>query len=283
MKGRITKAVAGALVGCMLVFGCLGLAACGGGSSSSSAASSASASASASAASVDTSRGYKLVNAGKLTIGSDLDYKPMEFLEGSAPAGFSVDMMQEICKRLDLEMNYLSPQNFDSLITQVAGGSSMDIAVSSFTINDERAELIDFSIPYFDSNQAVVTLASAPYTTKEELNGQPVGAQSGTTGEEWVKENLKNSEYTPYTMPTDALAALRAGKIQAVVYDSSVALNQISQDSGTYKLVEEIATGEQYGIAVNKSNPELLKAINNALSDMQKDGTLDNLKKKWFG
>ena len=73
MKGRITKAVAGALVGCMLVFACLGLAACGGGSSSSSAASSAS----ASAASVDTSRGYKLVNAGKLTIGSDLDYKPM--------------------------------------------------------------------------------------------------------------------------------------------------------------------------------------------------------------
>ncbi len=279
MKAGISKAIIGALVGCMLVFGCLGLVACGGGSSSSKASSGTS----ASAASVDTSRGYKLVKAGKLTIGSDLDYKPMEYLEGTTPAGFGVEMMQEVCKRLNLEMNYLSPQNFDSLITQVAGGSSMDVAVSSFTINDERAQLIDFSIPYFDSNQAVVTLANAPYTSKEQLNGQPVGAQSGTTGEEWIKENLKNSQYTPYTMPTDALAALRAGKIQAVVYDSSVALNQISQDPGTYKLVEEIATGEQYGIAVNKDNPELLKAINNALTEMSKDGTMDNLKKKWFG
>ena len=279
MKARITKAVTAVFVGCMLVFACLGLVACGGGSSSGSA----SGSASASAASVDTSKGYKLVNAGKLTIGSDLDYKPMEYLEGSTPAGFDVEMMQEVCKRLGVETNYLSPQNFDSLITQVAGGSSMDVAVSSITINDERSELIDFSAPYFDSNQAVVTLADAPYTTKEQLNGKPVGAQSGTTGEEWVKENLKDSQYTPYTMPTDALAALRAGKIEAVIYDSSVALNQISQDAGTYKLVEEIATGEQYGIAVNKNNPELLKAINNALSEMQKDGTMDKLKKKWFG
>lgn len=279
MKARITKAVTAAFVGCMLVFACIGLTACGGGSSSGSASSSAS----ASAASVDTSKGYKLVNAGKLTIGSDLDYKPMEYLEGSTPAGFDVEMMQEVCKRLGVETNYLSPQNFDSLITQVAGGSSMDVAVSSITINDERSELIDFSAPYFDSNQAVVTLADAPYTTKEQLNGKPVGAQSGTTGEEWVKENLKDSQYTPYTMPTDALAALRAGKIEAVIYDSSVALNQISQDAGTYKLVEEIATGEQYGIAVNKNNPELLKAINNALSEMQKDGTMDKLKKKWFG
>ena len=83
-------------------------------------------------------------------------------------------------------------------------------------------------------------------------------------------------------MPTDALAALRAGKIQAVVYDSSVALNQISQDPGTYKLVEEIATGEQYGIAINKSNTKLRQDINKTLADMKADGTLDQISKKWF-
>ncbi len=278
MKKGFSKIIVGVLVASMLVFGCFALAACGGSASSSSASSKQTASASGK---VD-EHGYTLVNQGKLTIGSDLDYKPMEFLEGDAPAGFAVDMMQEVCKRLGLEMNYLSPQNFDSLITQVAGGSSMDVAVSSFTINDERAQLIDFSDPYFDSNQAVVTLANSAYTAKEQLDGQPVGAQSGTTGEEWVKENLKNSAYTPYTMPTDALAALRAGKIQAVVYDSSVALNQISQDPGTYKLVEEIATGEQYGIAINKSNTKLRQDINKALADMKADGTLDQISKKWF-
>ena len=179
-------------------------------------------------------------------------------------------------------MNYLSPQNFDSLITQVAGGTSMDVAVSSITINDERAELIDFSDSYFDSNQAVVVAADSGYSAKEDLNGEPVGAQSGTTGEEWIKENLKDSPYTPYTNVSDALAALRAGKIKAVVYDSPVAKNHVKSDPGAYKLLEEIATGEQYGIAINKENTKLKEDINKAIADMQADGTFDKLNAKWF-
>ena len=220
---------------------------------------------------------------GKLTVGSDLDYKPMEYLDGDKPAGFGVDMTQEICNRLGLEMNFLSPQNFDSLITQVNGGTSMDVAVSSITINDEREELVDFSTPYYDSNLAIVTLADSDVASASDLSGKPVGAQSGSTGEEWAKENLGDSSYTPYTGPTDALTALRAGKIQAVVLDAPVASDYVKEDAGTYKLVDEIATGEQYGIAINKDNPELKKAIDSALADMQADGTLDKLKQKWLG
>ena len=198
---------------------------------------------------------YKLVESGKLTVGSDLDYKPMEYLDGDKPAGFGVDMTQEICNRLGLEMNFLSPQNFDSLITQVNGATSMDVAVSSITINDEREELVDFSTPYYDSNLAIVTLADSDVASASDLSGKPVGAQSGSTGEEWAKENLGDSSYTPYTGPTDALTALRAGKIQAVVLDAPVASGYVKENAGTYKLVDEIATGEQYGIAVNKDNP----------------------------
>lgn len=272
MKSKALKAAAVAL-SCALAVACLGLAACGGSNSGSDGSSSGNAS----------SGSYKLVESGKLTVGSDLDYKPMEYLDGDKPAGFGVDMTQEICNRLGLEMNFLSPQNFDSLITQVNGGTSMDIAVSSITINDEREELVDFSTPYYDSNLAIVTLASSDIASASDLSGKPVGAQSGSTGEEWAKENLGDSSYTPYTGPTDALTALRAGKIQAVVLDAPVASDYVKEDAGTYKLVDEIATGEQYGIAINKDNPELKKAIDSALADMQADGTLDKLKNKWLG
>lgn len=272
MKSKALKAAAVAL-SCALAVACLGLAACGGSNSGSDGSSSGNAS----------SGSYKLVESGKLTVGSDLDYKPMEYLDGDKPAGFGVDMTQEICNRLGLEMNFLSPQNFDSLITQVNGGTSMDVAVSSITINDEREELVDFSKPYYDSNLAIVTLASSDIASASDLSGKPVGAQSGSTGEEWAKENLGDSSYTPYTGPTDALTALRAGKIQAVVLDAPVASDYVKEDAGTYKLVDEIATGEQYGIAINKDNPELKKAIDSALADMQADGTLDKLKNKWLG
>lgn len=272
MKSKALKVAAVAL-SCALAMACLGLAACGGSNSGSDGSSSGNAS----------SGSYKLVESGKLTVGSDLDYKPMEYLDGDKPAGFGVDMTQEICNRLGLEMNFLSPQNFDSLITQVNGGTSMDVAVSSITINDEREELVDFSTPYYDSNLAIVTLASSDIASASDLSGKPVGAQSGSTGEEWAKENLGDSSYTPYTGPTDALTALRAGKIQAVVLDAPVASDYVKEDAGTYKLVDEIATGEQYGIAINKDNPELKKAIDSALADMQADGTLDKLKNKWLG
>lgn len=272
MKSKALKAATVAL-SCALAVACLGLAACGGSNSGSDGSSSGNAS----------SGSYKLVESGKLTVGSDLDYKPMEYLDGYKPAGFGVDMTQEICNRLGLEMNFLSPQNFDSLITQVNGGTSMDVAVSSITINDEREELVDFSTPYYDSNLAIVTLASSDIASASDLSGKPVGAQSGSTGEEWAKENLGDSSYTPYTGPTDALTALRAGKIQAVVLDAPVASDYVKEDAGTYKLVDEIATGEQYGIAINKDNPELKKAIDSALADMQADGTLDKLKNKWLG
>ena len=264
MKSKALKAAALAL-SCALAVACLGLVACGG-SSSGNSGSGSSNSGSASTGS------YKLVESGKLTVGSDLDYKPMEYLDGDKPAGFGVDMTQEICSRLGLEMNFLSPQNFDSLITQVNGGTSMDVAVSSITINDEREELVDFSTPYYDSNLAIVTLADSDVASASDLSGKPVGAQSGSTGEEWAKENLGDSSYTPYT-----------GKIQAVVLDAPVASDYVKEDAGTYKLVDEIATGEQYGIAINKDNPELKKAIDSALADMQADGTLDKLKQKWLG
>lgn len=254
-------------LGCaaVLAAGCLGVAGCAGSSDDSQA-----------------SGGYTLVEDGKLTIGSDLDYPPMEYLEDGEPAGFGVDMMKEVCKRLGLEMNFLSPQNFDSLIMNVAGGSTMDVAVSSITINDERAEEVDFSTPYYDSNLAIVVMADSSYDSRDALSGKAVGVQSGSTGEEWAKENLSDSTVTPFNGPTDAFAALSAGKVEAVVLDAPVAANYAKNDA-SYKVLEEIATGEQYGIAVNKDNPALTEAINQALADMQADGTMDKLNEKWFG
>ena len=142
---------------------------------------------------------------------------------------------------------------------------------------------MDFSTPYYDSNLAIVTLADSDVASASDLSGKPVGAQSGSTGEEWAKENLGDSSYTPYTGPTDALTALRAGKIQAVVLDAPVASGYVKEDAGTYKLVDEIATGEQYGIIVNKDNGALAEAMNEQIKAIVDDGTMDKLKKQYIG
>lgn len=227
---------------------------------------------------------FKLVEPGKLTIGSDLDYKPLEYRdEENNPTGFGVAMAQEICNRIGLEMNFLPAQNFDTLITQVAAGTKMDVAVSSITITDARLEEVDFSTPYYDSNLAIVTSVDAEFESKDDVNGAKVGVQQGSTGEEWVNENWRDSEVTPFTGPTDLMAAMAAGSVEAAVYDEPVARNLVATEYTDFKVLEIIPTGEQYGIAVNKDNPALLAAINGALAEMEEDGTLDELFKTWIG
>ena len=256
---------------------CLGLAGCGGSGSGGTSAGS------GDTASFDTSA-YTLVEDGKLTIGSDLDYPPMESLVDGQPYGFDVAMMQEIADRLGLELNYLDPQNFDSLMTQVNAGNTMDCAVSSITITDERAELVDFSDSYYDSNQAIVIMKGA-YADKKELNDPSVtvAAQSGTSGEAWVAENLPKAKYIPFTATTDAVTALVAGQCQAVVYDQPIAETHVATQFTDCEVLEVIATGEQYGIAVNKANSQLLADINACLKAMEEDGTMENLRKEYLG
>lgn len=227
----------------------------------------------------------KLIEDGKLTIGSDLDYMPMEYLKDNKPAGFGVAMMEEICKRLDLEMNFLGPQNFDTLITQVNAGNTMDVACSSITITDERAELVAFSDAYYDSNLAIVTMADTKIASKDDLNSKDVvvAAQSGSSGEDWIKENLPNAELVQFTGPTDAVNAMISGKCVAVVYDQPVAEAHVAKQFKQCKVLDIIPTGEQYGLAINKENTALLEAVNKALADMQADGTMDSIRAEFFG
>ena len=250
---------------------CLALAGCGGGGASSSAAS-------------DDAGEYKLIEQGKIIVGSDLDYKPMEYRDGDTATGFGVAMMYEIADRLGLECEFLPPQNFDTLITQVASATKMDIAVSSITITDERAETVAFSDPYYDSNLAIVVAKDATYASQDDLKDAVIGVQQGTSGEDWVKENLPDAEVAPFTGITEVMASLRTGKVTAAVYDQPVAENLVANEfKDDAKVLEIIATGEQYGIAINKENTKLVEDINKVLAEMQADGTIDKLKEQYIG
>lgn len=267
-KGKYSKIL---ILACasVLVAGMFALSACGGSSASSKSSSSAS------------SNGYSLVKDGTLTVATSPDYAPMEYQQNGEIKGYDIAIVKEVAKRLNLKVD-VQNQSFDSLVAQVAGGTKFDCSISSITINEERSEQVKFSDPYYDSNLAIVVLSSSEATSKDQLNGKPVGAQSGSSGEEWAKENLKNSEYTPFQETPDMLAALRTGKIQAAIYDEPVAENHVKTEYSDCKVLEIIPTGEQYGIIVNKDNAALADAINAALKDMKADGTLDKLKTEAF-
>lgn len=239
---------------------CFALAACGGGDK---------------AADEEATGEYTLVKDGTLTVICCADFPPFEYMDGDEIKGYDAAIAREVAKRLGLEAD-ISHMGFDSLLTQVAGGSA-DISISGITVRDDRKTEVDFTDAYYDSNQAIVVLADSEIATKDDLKGKAIGAQLGTSGEDWVKENVGDENYTPYQEMTEALASLRTGKVEALVFDAPVAEAYIATSYTDCKVLEVIPTGEQYAIAVSKDNPELTKAINKVLAEMEADGTMEKL------
>lgn len=228
---------------------------------------------------------YATLEEGKLLVGSDCDYPPyIQLTPAGDPEGFEYDLMVAIGDKMGLDIEYIAPQAFDTLIAQVVAGGKMDVAVSSFTITPERAEQIDFSDSYFEEgvDQAISAPSDSDIAGKDDLAGKRVGVQSGTTGHDWAEENLAGAEIVPFTNMTDAFAAMAAGNVDAAVNDLPTAERLIQDSFQGMKVVESIATAEQYGIVVSKDNPGLTAAINDALAEVKANGEYDTIYKKWF-
>ncbi|MCH3967083.1 MAG: ABC transporter substrate-binding protein [Atopobiaceae bacterium] len=239
----------------------------------------------ASTTAADTS-GYTTVESGKLIVASDLAYPPMESVPdgGTNPEGFDVDMMNAICGKLGLTCEYLPAQKFDTIVPLIKQGGKADVGVSSFTITDDRKEEIDFTDSYMDSNQAMVAQVGTTLD-KDSLNSSDhkVAVQSGTTGEEWVQENMPQATCVPLDDAIQAMTGVQTGLYDACVADLPV-MDYMCKNSYTdLKVILEIPTGEQYGIVVSKDQPGLTAALNDALKQIEDDGTMASLQTKWFG
>jgi polar amino acid transport system substrate-binding protein len=226
---------------------------------------------------------FKLVTPGQLTIGSDTSFPPFESLNGKVVEGFDVDLTKAIAKEMGINNVVFVTEGFDTLVASLKGGGKYDAVVSGMFITDERKLSVDFSDPYGVANQGITVKTGSAIKTPDDLAGKKVAVQSGTTGETWLKENVKTAKLVPFKTATDEVVALQAGNVEAAVNDAPV-MQYLSKDpSKGITVVAEAPTAELYGIAVNKDNPELTKAINAALAKVKASGQYATLYKQWFG
>lgn len=229
---------------------------------------------------------YTLVEEGKLTCISNLFFPPFESMNESTgdPEGFDIDVSKSLAEHMGLEVNWLPSQDFDTLVPTIKNGGKADVAIAGMTITDARKAEVDMSDPYVDSNQSIVIKAGSE-ETEETLNdaAKTIAVQSGTTGQEWAQENLPNATIKPLSTVIEAMSGVQTGLYDAVVCDLPVSKYQIKNSYSDLEIVEEIPTGEQYGMAVSKDNPGLTAAINAALAEMEEDGSMAAIEAEWFG
>jgi polar amino acid transport system substrate-binding protein len=217
-------------------------------------------------------------------VGMNAEYPPFESVDASGNIiGFDPDIMAAIAEETGFEYELVNTR-WDGIFVALQSGE-FDAVISAATIKPERAEIVDFSDPYFNAGQmiAVRMQDKDQITGVADLDGRKVGVQLGTTGDMWLTENTK-AEVIRYDEITLAFQALGNGDVDAVFNDgpTSAEIVQSNPELGA-TLVGEPLTDELYGVAVNKGKPELLKMVNEGLAAIRADGTYDQIYEKWFG
>ncbi|NMD40749.1 MAG: amino acid ABC transporter substrate-binding protein [Deltaproteobacteria bacterium] len=227
----------------------------------------------------------RVKKAGKLTIGIDDAFPPMEFRnEKNELVGFDIDASRELGKRLGITIEHI-PTVWDTVILSLKS-KKFDIVWSGMSVTAEREKEIAFTKPYIMEKQVVVVKAgNKKITGLKDLGGDTiVGVQLGSTSEEALaKLNKKFKEIKKYDKNPDAFMDLKIGRIDALAVDELVGRYYLSQKPGEYSVLKEELLSEPIGIGIRKEDVALKDMIQKTLDEMFKDGTMKKISIKWFG
>lgn len=217
-------------------------------------------------------------------------YAPLNFIDPNTGQGigWEYDAFNEIAKRLNATVDWRL-SSWDTMIQGVKQGQ-YDVGMDGITINEERAEQIDFSQPYLISEQFMLVRAdedrftnATQFAANEDLY---FGAQPGTTNfYVAVYDVLDGDEQNPRISLFEtfgaSVQALHAGDVDAVLMDATSARGYMGANPGAFKLVGNALGSEAFGFIFTPGS-DLVAPVNAALETMRADGTLDALNQKWF-
>jgi polar amino acid transport system substrate-binding protein len=222
--------------------------------------------------------GLALVNADTLTVATNLPAPG--FWNGDDPSsitgGYEYGIAKEIARRLGLPKGVkVENVSFDALVAGQAKG--FDIALSQVTITEDRAKVVDFSVPYFASDQGVLVNKGTSVPDLAAAKALQWGVQQSTTGQTFLDTVVKPTKETRvYGETTQAFTALQARQIDAVLLDTAIVLGQAAQPGSPFAVVGQFASGEAYGAVLAKGS-SIRDAIDEQITAMRNDGTLDRL------
>ncbi|MET0735397.1 MAG: transporter substrate-binding domain-containing protein [Microbacterium sp.] len=230
------------------------------------------------------------VTPGKLTIATgETAYEPYVFDDDpESGEGFEAAVAYAVAEQLgfDAEDVVWVRTSFESAIAP--GPKSFDFNIQQYTITDERKQAVDFSSPYFEASQAVVALEGGPAEGVTDIAGLKdlvLGAMTGSTSATTIAEAIApNVEPQLYSSNEDAVAALGANQIDAIVLDTPtayVAANFYIENSFLVGELPAAGVPDQWGLLLAKDSP-LTPAVTAAVDALREDGTLAALEEEWL-
>ena len=195
--------------------------------------------------------------------------------------GYEYEIAKALQERLGMGNLKIVNVSFDQLVAGQVG--DFDVALSQVTITDERKQVVDFTEPYFESDQGVLVKEGTKVDTVDEAKTLQWGVQSGTTGADYLANTLQPENEPPVFQDLAAgFAALEAGQVDAFMMDTAIVLAQASESGGSQEVAAQFKTGEEYGGILPKGSTNA-EAINSILTELKDDGSLSDFAKQWLG
>lgn len=230
-------------------------------------------------ASAGTPAEFKTAKEGVLTMATNAYFPPYEFYEGNEIVGIDVEIAQAIADKLNLKLE-IEDMEFGSIIIAVSQGKA-DMGLAGMTVDKDRLKSVNFSDPYATGVQVVIVKEDSDIKDIEGLEGKKIGVQLSTTGDSYAKEDFGEEYVEAYNKGADAVMALQQGKVDAVIIDNQPALSFVETSEGLKILDTEYAV-EDYAAAIAKDNDGLVTAVNQALTELKEDGTIQGIIDKYI-
>lgn len=224
---------------------------------------------------------------GRLTIGMEASYPPFEYKATDGEfVGFDVDLAKLIGDYLGVEIQFVDTA-FSTIFEGL--GTNYDCVISAVTIDADRAKSMDFTTPYIDNYQLLLVKSDSTVEAVENFKDAKVSniaVQKGTTSEALLTDAIEDGmevTHLSYDTIVTCMEQLKNGEVEAVLLDSTVAAGYIAANPDMFKTIwAQSKDAEQFGIACELGDKDLVDALNWALAKAEEEGMIDLLYTKWF-
>jgi len=210
-------------------------------------------------------------------------YAPWNFLDDSgAPAGFEIELGAAICAQAGLTCEWII-NDWDSIIPNLLAGN-YDLIMAGMSITDERLATIDFTQNYFPPDPSKFAAPAGSELDFAALSGARIGVQSGTIQAAYAEANLaEGNTIISFATADQNMADLMAGNVDTILADGSYLEQVVNASGGAIEFVgEDILIGGGVGAGLRKDDADLKAKVDDALTALKADGTVDALIAQWF-
>jgi len=219
-----------------------------------------------------------------LRVGTSADYAPFEFVDTKVSEeiiGFDIELATMIADRLGYKLQFTN-SDFNSLIPGLQA-DKFDFVISGMTPTEERDQVVDFSNPYYETEQYMVSLKESNIQSMEDLKGKVVGAQVSSIQEDLAKEFAAENGFTVESrdLIPQLIQEMKNGRLDGAVIENIVSENYLSQNDDLAAFPIEVEDPD-YKAVVFQEGSTLKAEFDGVIQELIDEGKIEELKKKWF-